>query len=258
VLLDLALPDAHGLEAVGELRDAAPNLALLVMSGVEDERLALEAMLNGAQDYLIKGHSDSGLVRRAIRHAIERKRIECELSHLAQYDPLTGLPNRRLLQDRLAQALRRMNRRARLLALVLLDLDGFKAVNDRYGHAVGDRLLVAVAARLRRVARRTDTISRLGGDEFLMVVEGLQSPDEAAHVAEKVLASLGEPFRLGGTVIDLSASLGITIASHAHDAPDVLTREADEAMYRAKSEGGKRYRFHDPAPAPRWEQRLSA
>jgi two-component system, cell cycle response regulator len=220
----------------------APDVPLVVLSGLDDERLALEAVLNGAQDYLIKGQGDAALLRRAIRHAIERKRVERELSQLAKFDPLTGLPNRLLFRDRLTQAVQRIDRRDRVVALIFIDLDGFKAVNDRYGHATGDRLLKAVAGRLRRVVRRTDTVARLGGDEFTIILEGLRHPDDAARVAEQVLRSLRQPFELGGLVIELGASLGVAIASHATEVPDMLTHRADVAMYRAKASGGT-YRF---------------
>jgi two-component system, cell cycle response regulator len=242
VLLDLILPDVEGLEAVKAVLAIAPDVPLVVLSGLDDERLALEAVLNGAQDYLIKGQGDAALLRRAIRHAIERKRVERELSQLAKFDPLTGLPNRLLFRDRLTQAVQRIDRRDRVVALIFIDLDGFKAVNDRYGHATGDRLLKAVAGRLCRVVRRTDTVARLGGDEFTIILEGLRHPDDAARVAEQVLLSLRQPFELGGLAIELGASLGVAIASHATEVPDMLTHRADVAMYRAKASGGT-YRF---------------
>jgi len=200
-------------------------------------------VLSGAQDYLIKGEGDGALLRRAVRHAIERKRIERELSQLAKRDPLTGLPNRLLFYDRLAEAVRRLDRREQMVALIFIDLDGFKAINDRYGHATGDRLLEAVAARLRRVVRRTDTVARLGGDEFTIILEGLRHRDDAARVAEQALFSLRQAFEIDGEVIELGASLGVAIASHAAEIPDALTRRADAAMYRAKARGGTRYQF---------------
>jgi diguanylate cyclase (GGDEF)-like protein len=243
VLLDLALPDRQGLEAVKAMLAVAPDIALVVLSRGDDERLALEAVRLGAQDCLIRGQGDCALLRRAVRHAIERKRIERELSQLAKFDPLTGLPNRLLFHDRLAQAVQRIDRRDHVVALIFIDLDGFKAVNDRYGHATGDRLLVAVAERLRSVVRRTDTVARLGGDEFTIILEGLGHPDDAARVAEQALLSLRQAFEIGGAVIELGASLGVAIASHASDVPDVLTHRADAAMYRAKARGGTAYQL---------------
>ena len=259
VLLDLMLPDAPGVRAVSELRRAAPGLPVLVLSSLDDERLAFEAVLNGAQDYLIKGQSDAGLLRRSIRHAIERQRVERELSQLAKHDPLTGLPNRALFHDRLTQALRRLDRHGDLVAVIFLDLDGFKAINDRHGHLAGDRLLVAVAKRLLRVVRRTDTVARLGGDEFTIILESLQCSADAARIAEKVLASLRQPFELGGFVVGLGASLGIALAQQPGQGAERLTRQADAAMYRAKAAGGTGYRFHGPGQRHRtdWPARLS-
>lgn len=260
-LLDLALPDCPGLPAVIGLLEAAPELPILVLSDVADERLALEAVLSGAQDYLIKWQSDASLVRRAVRHAIERKRVERELRRLARYDALTGLPNRTLFHDRLAQALGRIERHQRRVGLIFIDLDGFKVINDRHGHEVGDRLLAALAHRLCGAVRRTDTVARLGGDEFTIIVEGLQHEADAARVACKVLATLREPFELGDQLIGLGASLGIAIASDPGLPPARLIRQADQAMYRAKAEGGAGYRFFAPPeaqPAPPWAARLSA
>ncbi len=259
VLLDLMLPDTPGLQAVSELRRATPDLPVLVLSSLDDERLAFEAVLNGAQDYLIKGQSDAGLLRRSIRHAIERQRVERELSQLAKHDPLTGLPNRALFQDRLTQALRWLDRHGHLVAVIFLDLDGFKAINDRHGHLAGDRLLVAVAKRLLRVVRRTDTVARLGGDEFTIILENLQCPADAARIAEKVLTGLRQPFELGGFVVGLGASLGIALAQQPGQAAERLTRQADEAMYRAKAAGGTGYRFHGPGQRRRtdWPAQLS-
>jgi diguanylate cyclase (GGDEF)-like protein len=243
VLMDLTLPDAPGLEAVSGALAIAPDVPLLALSRVDDERLALEAVMSGAQDYLIKQRGDGALLRRAVRHAIERTRVERELTQLAKFDPLTGLPNRQLFRDRLEQALRRIDRGGQILALIFIDLDGFKAVNDRYGHAIGDRLLKAVAGRLRRVVRRSDTVARLGGDEFTIILEGLRHVDDAARVAEHALVSLRQSFELGGIVVELGASLGVAIASHPSEVPDALTHRADVAMYRAKAQGGTGYQF---------------
>ncbi len=243
VLMDPMLPDAEGLDAVRGALAIAPEVPLLVLSRVDDERLALEAVMSGAQDYLIKHQGGDALLRRAVRHAIERKRVERELRHLAEFDPLTGLPNRQLFRDRLEQAVRRIDRGGHVVALIFIDLDGFKTVNDRYGHAVGDRLLKAVAGRLRRVVRRSDTVARLGGDEFTIILEDLRHAEDAAQVAEHALISLGRSFELGGIVVELGASLGIAIASHASEIPDALTHRADVAMYRAKARGGTGYQL---------------
>jgi diguanylate cyclase (GGDEF)-like protein len=248
VLLDLGLPDARGMEALTGLLDAAPDLPLVVLSGLDDERLALEAVLRGAQDCLIKGQGGRGAVKRAVRYAIERKRAERRLHLLARSDPLTGLANRALFQDRLIQALHRLaGRDDRLVGLIFIDLDGFKPVNDRYGHDAGDRLLRMAAERLLGAVRRTDTVARMGGDEFTVVLEGLRYRDDALRVAEKILAGLFEPFHLDGVEVTVGASLGVALADRADQDADILVRQADVAMYRAKAGGGRRWKLYDGA-----------
>lgn len=160
------------------------------------------------------------------------------LERQALHDPLTKLPNRLLLMDRARQALARLHRTHGLVALLFVDLDRFKAVNDSLGHSLGDRLLVAVAERLHTTMRDSDTIARLGGDEFVILAEDLQSDAEAVSVAERLLHALEEPFVVGSAEISMLASVGVSV-SHDPDAdPEALLREADVAMYRAKRAGG--------------------
>jgi diguanylate cyclase (GGDEF)-like protein len=162
---------------------------------------------------------------------------------IAHKDDLTGLYNRRLLSELFEGSWDAVVASHPELSLIMVDLDGFKSVNDRYGHAIGDRLLRAVAGRLCGVVRRTDTVARLGGDEFTIILEGLRHPDDAARVAEKALVSLRAPFKLDGMEVNLGASLGVAIACHPQEIPDALTSRADAAMYRAKAEGGTGYQF---------------
>src|SRR3984885_9467305 len=186
VLLDLGLPDADGLEAVKRVRTTAPGVAIVVLSGQEDENLALLAARESAQDYLVKGRVDHSHIVRAISYAIERKQQEAVLVHQALYDGLTGLANRAQLLSRIEIAISRHQRHSESSAVIVLDLDGFKPVNDQYGHAIGDRVLVAVAERLERIAtRRSDLVARLGGDEFVMLCE-----DTTAEGAEQIVAQI--------------------------------------------------------------------
>ncbi len=167
------------------------------------------------------------------------------LERQALHDPLTHLPNRVLLMDRARQGLARLHRSHGVVAMMFIDLDKFKAVNDNLGHDVGDRLLVAVAGRLAELMRDSDTVARLGGDEFVILAEDLESEGEALALAERVLDSLERPFPLGKAEVAMLASAGVSV-SHSPDAdPEAMLREADLAMYRAKNGGGRRLALFD-------------
>ena len=179
-----------------------------------------------------------------IRDISERKRTEEQIRHLAYYDFLTDLPNRRLFIDRLNQGLVQAQRHRRSLAVLYLDLDHFKAINDTLGHDVGDGLLAAVGGRLRNCVRNSDTVSRLGGDEFAIVLVEVAQPRDAAVVAEKILESLKEPIHVGEHEIKASTSIGIAIYPvDGTDDANLLIKKADIALYEAKGEGRNRYAF---------------
>jgi diguanylate cyclase (GGDEF)-like protein/PAS domain S-box-containing protein len=175
-----------------------------------------------------------------------RKKEEERLQYLATHDPLTNLPNRILFNDRLNQALARAQRNRRLVGLLFIDLDGFKAINDNFGHERGDHLLQAVARRLSGSVRHSDTVARVGGDEFTGLMEELTNVQSASGVAEKILASIGKPFQVGDNQILISASIGISIYPIDGGTGEILLRKADIALYRAKAMGKNRYQFHSP------------
>jgi len=244
VLLDLSLPDAHGLEAVAAVQHAAPTLPIVVLSGLRDEALSVEAVRAGAQDYLVKGWGNGDILLRALRYAIERKRTERNLVHMAQHDSLTGLPNRALFQERLTRALEHARAARRTVGLILLDLDDFKRVNDTFGHMAGDLLLQTVAEKITGCIRSRDTVARLGGDEFALVLEEIVRPHDVTAVAEKVLQVLADGPRLKRRQFKVRASMGIALYPQDADELDTLIGNADAALYRAKAAGGG-YRFHD-------------
>jgi diguanylate cyclase (GGDEF)-like protein/PAS domain S-box-containing protein len=161
------------------------------------------------------------------------------LERQALQDPLTGLPNRVLLMDRTRQALVRLHRSGGIIALLFVDLDRFKAVNDSLGHEIGDHLLVSVAHRLAQVMRDGDTVARLGGDEFVVLAEGIENDGEAVAVAERVLHVLEKPFLVGSAELTMPASVGVAVARDPAVDPESILREADLAMYRAKASGGR-------------------
>jgi diguanylate cyclase (GGDEF)-like protein len=248
VLLDLELPDAWGLTALARVRNAAPDTPIVVLSGQSDEALALKAVKNGAQDYLLKDRRDGVRLSRSLRYAIERKRAELRIQHLADHDGLTGLPNRRLLVDRLSQTLARMQREKKMLALLFLDLDHFKLVNDCLGHAAGDELLKGVASRLSACVRACDTVARLGGDEFLLVLPEVRNVGDVDRFAAKVLGIFKVPFEVAGHSQHISASVGISLYPDDAESAEVLLRTADAAMYRAKDQEHGVYQFYSRAP----------
>ncbi|MDO8930876.1 MAG: EAL domain-containing protein [Rhodocyclaceae bacterium] len=173
----------------------------------------------------------------------DRKENEARIEHLAYHDHLTGLPNRFALLARLTQSLADARRNGQQLALMFIDLDHFKTINDSLGHDVGDQLLVAVARRIRAALRETDTVARLGGDEFVIVVPGLAGPEDAAHVAEKVIAFINDPLALAGHTLHTSPSIGIGIFPTDGTDADTLMKNADTAMYHAKQHGRNAYHF---------------
>ncbi|MDX1367857.1 EAL domain-containing protein [Pseudomonas sp.] len=181
----------------------------------------------------------------------ERKSAEEKIKHLAFYDALTGLPNRRLLRDRLQQARALSRRNGQHAALVFLDLDNFKNVNDLHGHQIGDELLCQVAERLRHNLRERDTVARLGGDEFVLMLEGLESHAEEAasqveHLGTKVLDALRQPYLAGGHSLFSSASLGVVLFNDEQYSVDELMQRADLSMYTAKAAGKNALSFYDP------------
>lgn len=173
----------------------------------------------------------------AHENVTERKLAEEEVAHQALHDPLTDLPNRRLLGIRLKQALSRAACEGSALAVLYLDLEAFKAVNDEFGHEAGDRLLVAFAGRLKGCLREADTAARLGGDEFVVLLERIGSEGEALAASERIARALEEPFSVGGDVRALTASIGVAISTRPHQSPEELLRLADLTMYRSRRYG---------------------
>lgn len=192
---------------------------------------------------------DSGEISHFVstaKEVTERINAEERLSRLANYDGLTGLPNRALFMDRLQGALAAATRNNRLVGLFFMDLDGFKAVNDTLGHAAGDEFLVEIAARLSRCLRMTDTVARFGGDEFVFIVNNLKTTNDAKQVLQKILATFHDPVIIGDRHIPASASIGVSLYPLHGRTIDALLKHADAAMYRAKSSGACNYQFHAP------------
>jgi len=245
MLLDLSLPDSQGLNAVKHILNSAPKLPIVILSGIDDAELSLQAVQAGAQDYLVKGQGDGNLLSRALRYAIERKRTQERLAYLAQYDQLTELPNRSLFNERLATSLQQAQRHNRQMVVMFLDLDHFKDINDTLGHSAGDKLLKDVARRLQHCIRAEDTIARLGGDEFTIIMNEVTQQQDSAAVAEKILDTLSHPFMLENEEVFVTTSIGIAGYPRCGNDPETLIRHADIALYRAKSEGRSNYQYFE-------------
>ena len=388
ILLDLGLPDAQGMAAVRRAHAAAPRVPLVVLTGLDDESLASQALQEGAQDYHVKGKVETLGLLRAVRYAIERKALEealyiekeraqvtldsigdavistdvsgritflnvvaetmtgwpseeaagqpmsavfriidassrnaipdpmetavgedrtmhlppncllvrrdgseipiddaispihnrqgrvtgavivfrdvsaaramaLEMAHSAEHDFLTGLPNRMLLNDRISQAIALAPRHENQVAVLFLDLDGFKHINDSLGHPVGDELLKSVAERLVGCVRIADTVSRQGGDEFVVLLSEADQWEDAAVVAKRILDAVAEPHSIGTQELHVTTSIGVSVyPDDGHDA-ETLIKNADTAMYQAKENGRQSYRFFEPAMNVRAVERQS-
>jgi len=264
IVLDLGLPDAQGLDVVRRIHLAAPCVPLVVLTGLDDEHVAAQALQEGAQDYLIKGEIETRGLLRAMRYAVERKSLEetaqglvREIAHSAEHDSLTGLPNRVLLNDRIGVAIAFANRHDRKSAVLFLDLDGFKHVNDSLGHPTGDKLLQSIAARLLECVRSCDTVSRQGGDEFVVLLSEVERAEDAAIIAGRMLKMIREAHAIDGHDLHVSTSIGVSIyPDDGLDAPSLL-KSADTAMYQAKEMGRDNFQFFAPAMNARAVERQS-
>jgi len=388
VLLDLCLPDANGLTAVRRAQAAAPRVPLVVLTGLDDESVAAQALQEGAQDYLIKGQIETRDLLRALRYATERKIMEeslfaekeraqvtlncigdgvvcadilgnitflnlvaekttgwsmeealgrpmvevfrtrdgrsgeatettaaaailqiramhlpsscvlirrdgvtipieesiapirnregeaigavivfrdvsvaramaLQIAHSAQHDFLTGLPNRMLLNDRIGQAIIMAQRKSRQVAVLFLDLDGFKHINDSLGHPIGDKLLQSIAQRLVECVRDSDTVSRQGGDEFVVLLPDVQEPEAAAAMATRILESVAKAHSIDPHELHITTSIGVSAYPDDGLNAETLIKNADTAMYQAKENGRQSYRFFKPAMNARAVERQS-
>ena len=182
------------------------------------------------------------------RELAKRRQAEKELARYAHYDSLTNLPNRRLFQSHLGQALELAHRNQRKLAVLFIDLDHFKSINDTWGHAMGDRLLQGVAKWLKSCLRASDVVARLGGNEFILLLPEITQVEDAITVARKLIGTLRKPFRIDGRELFTSASIGISLYPDDGDTPETLMKNADTAMYCVKQEGRNNHRLFSSHP----------
>jgi diguanylate cyclase (GGDEF)-like protein len=257
VLLDISTDEGASLSSLEHLAAANPDVPVIVLSDRPGEQYGLTAVTAGAQDYLRTPELNPAALARAVTYAVQRKRSEVELAHQALHDPLTQLPNRALFSDRLSVALDRARRTGGPVAVLFLDVDSFKQVNDTLGHHAGDHLLTVLAARFRDMLRPMDTVARFGGDEFTFLFEELESEREAILIAERISRTAAQPLTLGDegeTIVEVS--IGIAIVTDPSVAPDSVIHDADTAMYRAKELGGSRFELYDETARVRASRRI--
>jgi diguanylate cyclase (GGDEF)-like protein len=256
VLLDLSLPDSLGLETFARVYAHSPGVPIIVLTGNDDQTVALSAVKGGAQDYLVKSRLERELLLRSMQYSIERKRYQVQLEHQANYDALTGLPNRNLLHDRMRQAVF-AQRSPRAMAVVFIDLDNFKFVNDSLGHGVGDKLLKGMAERLRAVLREGDTVARLGGDEFVVILNDHTSEEVIFRAMQRIIHEVGLPMNVDGHDLSLTCSAGISLYPQDGGDVETLLRNADAAMYRAKDHGRNNFQFYTSEMNERINERVA-
>ena len=255
ILLDYRLPDMDGLDVLKALRGGSfSEVAVIMLSNQEDETLADQCLEAGAQDFVLKDEVTGRRLSRAVRQARHRYQIEQSLRNsreqlrdLSERDPLTGLNNRRGFEIALGCALARAKRGKEPLAILLLDLDEFKSINDTMGHDAGDELLKELSRRLSRTIREGDSLCRLGGDEFVILMTNYDYDEHVVLLADRIIQIFKKPFLIGDTEKKITTSIGIaTLDSSGDNATDLL-RFADVAMYQAKRDGRNQLRFYSVA-----------
>ncbi|NOX26624.1 MAG: EAL domain-containing protein [Gammaproteobacteria bacterium] len=248
-LFDYNLGQTSGIELIQEIaEDGFVDIPIILLTGVKSHDLDVTAMDAGATDYLVKDGLTAEALERSIRYSIRQKKAETRVQFLAYHDPLTGLANRSLLHEHVERAVPMAKRHGEFSAIIFIDLDEFKTINDTMGHSSGDRLLVIVAERIRAVTRREDIVARLGGDEFVILLTMLGTTAEmvaekAYQMAEKLKEALNQVYIIDGDDQRVGTSIGVTVIDqHSQDA-DQIIKHADIAMYRAKNEGKNTIRF---------------
>ena len=240
LLLDFFLGKHTARDLLLEAKKTHLAVPIIVLTGLESEALDDEVIELGASDYLPKGSISRPLLERTIRHAIRHKKAELELEKLVKQDPLTGLGNRLLFEELLEKSVAKCKRSKSRLAVLFMDLDRFKEVNDSLGHPTGDLLLIMIADRLQQVVREYDVVARIGGDEFTFLVDQLPEASDALAIASKIVQAVSEPLAVGGHELNVSASVGIAFFPESGQSPVELMQKADIALYEAKRQGVKR------------------
>ena len=249
ILLDLQMPGMDGFQVMAGLKEIEIDGYLPVLAITAQPAHKLRALAEGAKDFIAKPF-DFMEARTRIRNMLEVRLLYKELERysqalesMAMHDPLTGLPNRRLLIDRLSLAIAHAHRNKSAMAVMYLDLDGFKQINDSLGHDVGDMLLTMVADRLEAAVRQEDTVARMGGDEFVIGLWGINDAAGVASLASKVIQALSQPYRIQGREVSMTASVGVSMYPMHGEEVETLMKNADLALYEAKHSGKNNFRI---------------
>lgn len=243
VLLDYFLGKDCGYDILKQANEAGVSKPIVVMTGNSTPELDDLLMKAGAADFIPKDDLSTSFLDRTIRHAIERKSAELEIAQLVRRDPLTGLGNRIIFEEHMELAIARAHRTHGKLAVVFMDLDRFKDINDSMGHHVGDLLLTLIGDRLRRSVRKSDFVARIGGDEFTILLDNVESEEDVAAIVEKISADVSRPAPISNTSVDISVSIGVALYPKNGDLAMELMQKADMALYESKALGAGQYHF---------------
>lgn len=239
VLLDLGLIHSKGLDTLKAYMQLHINIPVVVFTGSDDEELGQAAIHIGAEDYIPKQDASASILSRAVKYAIERHRLQMELERRAKEDALTGLPNRNALFEHMDILINHFERSQETFAVALMDLDGFKSVNDTYGHLAGDEVLCEFAERLQSELRSSDVVARLGGDEFIWILTNYSDINEAYRVVESKLPLLNAPIKISA-LDEPQSFIGVSIGMaewYQHQTLQKIIADADKAMYESKKSG---------------------
>lgn len=249
ILMDRTLVDTHGLDTLDLIQAALGRIPIVVLGKKDDEAADRQMIQHGAQEVVIKDGSTAEQLTRAVRHAVERKKAEQNLSYLAQHDPLTTLANRVLFRDRMTHAVAMAKRKKQVVGLVLCGLDRFKEASETFGQEAGDLLLKEAAGRLKKCLRDVDTAARLSGDEFTCLLEGINSRTDMEIVGNRILKAFGQPWAIEKQETTVTVSLGLVVYPLDGEELNDLFASAKTAMDSAKEAGGNRYCFALPKAA---------
>ena len=245
ILMDAVMPEMDGFRATKEIKllDGCAEIPILMATSLDDDGSIAQAFDAGACDYVTKPFNWSVLKHR-VACSLYAADAQRKIQHLAYHDSLTGLPNRMLFMDRIDQAISRAHREQEQFALLFIDIDHFKVINDSMGHAAGDQLLNIISQRLCEMLRKSDTVARLGGDEFTVIIEGLEDAEHVINVTKNILSSLDVPVDVNGREVHVGGSIGIAVYPQDGENFGSLLKNADTAMYKAKEQGRNTFQFY--------------